>query len=151
MRTGASSCKPSSRTCHSRIRWSRSHTRELNSTPCIAPRTLPICHMSFPFQVLRPLSGDPLPEDTFNIRGASGMPFAALLIAVTRKRKKTPTSLRGCIETDPLGVLSHEGRLPQTLGQAYDEMAMLTQWAVVHAPQLQTICVHSRAWHEAGA
>ena len=29
-------------------------------------------------------------------------------------------------------------------------MAALTRWAAEHAPHLQTICVHSRAWHEAG-
>jgi methylmalonyl-CoA mutase len=29
-------------------------------------------------------------------------------------------------------------------------MAVLTQWAAQQAPHLQTICVHSRAWHEAG-
>jgi methylmalonyl-CoA mutase len=51
---------------------------------------------------------------------------------------------------DPLGVLSHEGTLPQSLDGAYREMAVLTQWAAQHAPRLQTICVHSRSWHEGG-
>jgi len=71
-------------------------------------------------------------------------------VALTRKRKKTPTALRGCIEMDPLGVLSHEGKLPQSVDGAYREMAALTRWAASRAPHLQTICVHSRAWHEAG-
>lgn len=83
--------------------------------------------------------------------GASAMPFAALLVALARKRKKTPTALRGCIEMDPLGVLAHQGKLPQSVEGAYREMAALTRWATEHAPHLQTICVHSRAWHEAGA
>jgi methylmalonyl-CoA mutase len=74
-----------------------------------------------------------------------------LLAALARKRKKTLTGLRGCIEMDPLGVLSHEGRLPQSLEGAYDEMAALTRWCADRAPHLQTICVHGRAWHEAGA
>ena len=30
---------------------------------------------------------------------------------------------------DPLGVLAHEGRLPQSLDGAYREMAALTRWA----------------------
>ena len=64
------------------------------------------------------------------------MPFAALLVALARKRKKSPASLRGCIEMDPLGVLAHEGTLPQSLDGAYREMAALTRWAAVHAPQL---------------
>ena len=42
--------------------------------------------------------------------GASALPFAALLIALARKRRKASANLRGCIEMDPLGVLAHEGR-----------------------------------------
>jgi methylmalonyl-CoA mutase len=82
--------------------------------------------------------------------GASGMPFAALLMALLRKRKQPPSLLHGCIEMDPLGVLSHEGSLPQSMEGAYREMAALTRWAADHAPRVQTICVHGRAWHESG-
>ncbi|HWD18874.1 MAG TPA: methylmalonyl-CoA mutase family protein [Verrucomicrobiae bacterium] len=82
--------------------------------------------------------------------GASAMPFAALLAALQRRRKLPLSHLRGCVEMDPLGVLSHEGSLPQSLSGAYREMAALTGWAALHAPSLQTICVHGRAWHEAG-
>jgi methylmalonyl-CoA mutase len=82
--------------------------------------------------------------------GASAMPFAALLVALARQRKKAPACLYGCIEMDPLGVLSHEGCLPQSLEDAYREMAALLSWAAAGAPFLQTICVHSRSWHEAG-
>lgn len=99
----------------------------------------------------RALDGIDLDKTSLLIRaGASGMPFAALLAALARKRKKTATRLRGCVETDPLGVLSHEGKLPQSLDSAYREMAALTRWAADKAPKLQTICVHSRSWHEAG-
>jgi methylmalonyl-CoA mutase len=83
--------------------------------------------------------------------GASAMPFAVLLAALLRKRKQAASALRGCVEMDPLGVLSHEGSLPQSLAGAYREMAALTRWAAACAPNLQTICVHSRAWHESGA
>ena len=78
------------------------------------------------------------------------MPFAALLVALVRKRNKQPACLRGCIEMDPFGVLSHEGRLPQSLDGAYQEMAALTAGPPTMRHSLQTICVHSRAWHEAG-
>lgn len=98
------------------------------------------------------LDGIDLESTSLFIRsGASAMPFAALLVALARKRKKTPTALRGCIEMDPLGVLAHQGKLPQSLEGAYREMALLTRWAAEQAPHLQTICVHSRAWHESGA
>jgi methylmalonyl-CoA mutase len=98
------------------------------------------------------LDGIDLENTSLFIRsGASAMPFAALLMALVRKRKKTSVALKGCIEMDPLGVLAHQGKLPQSLEGAYREMAVLTRWAAEHAPQLQTICVHSRSWHESGA
>lgn len=97
------------------------------------------------------LDGIDLETTSLFIRsGASAMPFAALLVALARQRKKTPTALRGCIEMDPLGVLAHQGKLPQSIDGAYREMTVLTRWAGDHAPHLQTICVHSRAWHESG-
>jgi methylmalonyl-CoA mutase len=99
----------------------------------------------------RALEGIDLEKTSLFIRsGASAMPFAALLVALALKRGKLPAGLRGCIEMDPIGVLAHEGKLPQSLADAYAEMAALTLWASAHAPNLQTICVHSRAWHEAG-
>lgn len=99
----------------------------------------------------RALDGVLLDKTSLFVRsGASALPFAALLVALARKRKTSLAALHGCIEMDPLGVLAHEGRLPQSLDGAYREMAALTEWAAKHAPQLQTLCVHSRAWHEAG-
>ncbi|MDX6767317.1 MAG: methylmalonyl-CoA mutase family protein [Candidatus Methylacidiphilales bacterium] len=82
--------------------------------------------------------------------GASGMPFAALLVALCRRQKRPLDQLEGCIETDPLGVMAHEASLPQSLPGAYREMAELTRWAATHAPKLQTVCVHTRSWHEGG-
>jgi methylmalonyl-CoA mutase len=99
----------------------------------------------------RALEGIDLGKTSLFVRsGASAMPFAALLAALAVRRKKPFSTLRGCVEMDPLGVLSHEGSLPQSLGGAYAEMAALLRWASTDAPNLQTICVHSRAWHEAG-
>jgi len=51
--------------------------------------------------------------------GASGLPFAALLAALVKSRGLDVRKLRGCIEMDPLGVLAHEGTLPQSLDEAY--------------------------------
>jgi methylmalonyl-CoA mutase len=99
----------------------------------------------------RALDGVDLEKTSLFVRsGASALPFAALLVALARKRRKTSAGLRGCIEMDPVGVLAHEGRLPQSLAGAYREMAALTRWAATQAPLLQTVCVHSRAWHESG-
>lgn len=99
----------------------------------------------------RALDGVLLDKTSLFVRsGASALPFAALLVALAQKRKTSLVALHGCIEMDPLGVLAHEGKLPQSLDGAYREMAALTEWAAKNAPQLQTLCVHSRAWHEAG-
>ena len=100
----------------------------------------------------RALDGIDLDKITLLVRsGGAAMPFAALLVALARKRKKTAEGLCGCIEMDPLGVLSHEGKLPQSLDSAYREMAAFTRWAAERAPKLQTVCIHSRAWNEAGS
>lgn len=99
----------------------------------------------------RALDGVDLEQTSLFVRsGASALPFASLLIALAKKRKKSLARLHGCIEMDPLGVIAHEGKLPQSFEGAYREMAALTEWAAKNAPQLQTLCVHSRAWHEAG-
>jgi methylmalonyl-CoA mutase len=99
----------------------------------------------------RALAGIDLEKISLFVRsGSSAMPFAALLMALVRKRGQSPRKLRGCIEMDPLGVLSHEGKLPLSLKGAFREMAELTSWCAENAPQLQTICVHARAWHESG-
>lgn len=99
----------------------------------------------------RALEGIDLARVPLFIRtGASAMPFAALLFALAKQGKKSLAELRGCIEMDPVGVISHEGSLPQSYDEAYREMAILTTWAAKNAPKLQTICVHARAWHEGG-
>ncbi len=99
----------------------------------------------------RALEGIDLARVPLFIRtGASAMPFAALLFALAKQGKKSLSELRGCIEMDPVGVISHEGSLPQSYEEAYREMAILTAWAAKNAPKLQTICVHARAWHEGG-
>jgi len=82
--------------------------------------------------------------------GSSALPFAALFAALLRQRQIDLTKVHGCIEMDPLGVLSHEGRLPYSLNGAYREMLQLTRWAIQKAPNLQTICVHGRPYHESG-
>lgn len=87
--------------------------------------------------------------------GASALPFAALLFALARKKtagmEGGTKGMLGCVEMDPIGVISHEGTLPQSLDNAYREMLIFTKWAKENAPKLQTICVHTRSYHESGA
>ncbi|MEI7731997.1 MAG: methylmalonyl-CoA mutase family protein [Verrucomicrobiota bacterium] len=82
--------------------------------------------------------------------GAAAIPFAALLAALCKKRNINLAEVRGCIEMNPIGVMVLEGQLPHSLNSGYDKMAQFMTWASTHAPRLQTVCVHSRSWHEAG-
>lgn len=83
--------------------------------------------------------------------GAVTLPLLALLAAHIRRSGHDTTSLQGCLEDDPLGVLAHKGGLPLSLTQAYDEMAQVTRWAQQHAPRLATAAIHTYPWHNAGA
>lgn len=83
--------------------------------------------------------------------GTAALPLLALLAAYLRRQGKDAAQLQGCLENDPLGVLTHEGTLPLSLNQAYDEMARLLLWAEAHAPRLHTIGLHSYPYHNSGA
>lgn len=97
------------------------------------------------------LDGIDLAQTALFVRaGASALPVAATLAAVALKRGTPTENLRGCVETDPIGVLADEGGLPQSIDEAYGEMAALVRWSGKHAPGLQAVCVHSRPWHESG-
>ena len=93
---------------------------------------------------------DPAAQPLYAHVGSAGMPFAALLVAHLKHQRVPLESLRGCIETDPLGMLARDGSLTRPLKQIYDEMAMFTRWATKQMPHLQTICVHGHPYHEAG-
>ncbi len=82
--------------------------------------------------------------------GLMVLPVTALLVAYLRRQGKSADKLRGCIGTDPLGVLVSSGTLPVALENAYDAMAQLTAWARGHAPLLQTIVVRGHPYHDGG-
>jgi methylmalonyl-CoA mutase len=88
---------------------------------------------------------------TFLQSGASGLPVASLLVALAKKRGMNLKELAGCVESDPLGVLAAEGKLPMSLAEAYAEMAELTAFAAKNAPKLQTIGVSGLAYSNGGA
>ncbi|HFQ93391.1 MAG TPA: methylmalonyl-CoA mutase [Anaerolineae bacterium] len=73
------------------------------------------------------------------------------MAAYLRRQGKDVSQLQGCLENDPLGVLTHEGKLPLSFNQAYDEMSRLLLWAEKHAPRLHTIGLHSYPYHNSGA
>lgn len=82
--------------------------------------------------------------------GSSGLPVAALLFSLARKRGLGLGVLRGCVEMDPLASLCWKGELSVSLGAAFREMALLAGYAAEHAPHLQTIGVQGHPYHDGG-
>ncbi len=83
--------------------------------------------------------------------GSSGLPVAALFLALARKRGHDVSKLRGCVEIDPLASLARLGKISVSLDTAFREMALLTRYAAAKAPKLQTIGVSGDPYHDGGA
>jgi methylmalonyl-CoA mutase len=88
---------------------------------------------------------------TYLQSGSSGLPVASLLLALAKKRGLKLSELAGCVESDPLGVLAAQGKLPMSLSEAFGEMAELTAYAAKNAPKLQTIGISGLAYSNGGA
>jgi methylmalonyl-CoA mutase len=98
------------------------------------------------------LSGVDPTRRPFTVRsGTAALPLLALFAAHIRRGGQPASNLQGWLESDPLGVLAHEGTLPLSLPHALDEMADTTRWSADHAPRLGTIAVHSYPYANAGA
>ncbi len=82
--------------------------------------------------------------------GSSGLPIAALLVALAEKRGVNPAKLKGCIEIDPLASLARLGRISVSLERAFDEMAITTRYMAEKAPGVQTIGVSGDPYHDGG-
>ena len=88
---------------------------------------------------------------TFWRSGAGSVPVAALFFAAAKKQGIALSDLRGCFDNDPLAEMGRHADLPQNLETRLDHMAALTKFAINHAPQMQTICVHGDLYHDSGA
>lgn len=82
--------------------------------------------------------------------GPSGLPAAALLVALHESRGGRPRDLRGVVAADPIGHLARFGVLPASIGRTWLELAQLTAWTRDFAPALSTIAVPGQVWREAG-
>lgn len=83
--------------------------------------------------------------------GSSGLPVAALLLAVAGVRGVEPDALRGSLGMDPLAALAADGSLPCSLQRSLDELADLAAWCSVEAPGLRACHVSTVPYHRAGA
>jgi len=83
--------------------------------------------------------------------GSAALPVAALLLSLLEKQGKDSSCLKGCIGCDPVYGLVEKGQLPLGLERMYDELAVMTRWASVEAPDLKTLPVYEDPWHNGGA
>jgi methylmalonyl-CoA mutase len=83
--------------------------------------------------------------------GSSALPAAALVLAGLEAAGRDASGWRGSAGFDPLTTLAVRGRLPLSLGRAWDETAVLTRWALASAAGLLTLEVDAAAWADAGA
>jgi len=83
--------------------------------------------------------------------GVASIPFAGLLVSWMKKQDFDLKTLRGSIGMDPIAGLSIYGSLPISLSRAMDELAILTKWATVNAPEVKTVEIYGHSYHNAGA
>lgn len=82
--------------------------------------------------------------------GVSALPLAALFMAALAEQGLKPSALRGGILADPFSEWLGRGTLPGGLESAYEDMAVLTDWASRAGSPLRTIGVAANHWADAG-
>lgn len=83
--------------------------------------------------------------------GSSALPMAAMLVAMLRRQDVDLKELKGGLGSDPVFGLARSGSLPTAMDQIQDELAILTRWAVDNAPQVTTLPIYEKPWHNGGA
>ena len=82
--------------------------------------------------------------------GVAALPLTAMFVAWLAEQGKAPAVLRGSILSDPYAEWLGQGGLPGGLEAAFDEMAVLTDWAGKSGSALCTVGVQANVWAEAG-
>jgi methylmalonyl-CoA mutase len=81
--------------------------------------------------------------------GTEGLAAAAL--AAAWLGPEACADWEGSAGFDPLGDLARHGTLPAGVEAAFDELAILTRWALEAAPRLRTVAVSADVYADAGA
>lgn len=82
--------------------------------------------------------------------GLSALPLAAMFAAAMIEQGRKPTDLHGAVLADPFSEWLGRGSLPAGLPPAYDDMAVLTEWASRTGSPLRTVGVTAGHWADAG-
>lgn len=82
--------------------------------------------------------------------GVSAPAIVAMFAAALAEQGRKPSALQGAVLADPFSEWLGRGILPGGLGAAYDDMAMLADWAAKTKSPLRTVGVQAGQWAEAG-
>ena len=82
--------------------------------------------------------------------GSAALGLAAMFVAALAEQGLKPAVLQGGILADPFSEWLGHGTLPGGLATAYDDMAVLTDWASRSGSPLRTIGVGAGYWADAG-
>ncbi len=83
--------------------------------------------------------------------GAAGPAILAFWLALANERGVPPANLSGGVLCDPVSTLAMCGDVAQPFELAYITMADVASVAKRRAPQLASVGVSTRVWHDAGA
>lgn len=82
--------------------------------------------------------------------GTSALSLTAMFLAALAEQGKKPTDLHGAILSDPFSEWLGRGTLPSDLHSAFDDMAVVTDWATRTGSPLRTVGVAANHWADAG-
>ena len=83
--------------------------------------------------------------------GPGGLPAAALLVALWKRRGRDLSTIRGSLGVAPLSGWASTGALPGGPDRALADLAVLHGWAAAEAPSVQVARADELPFHEAGA
>ena len=82
--------------------------------------------------------------------GAEAIALGAVWVASAQGFGFAPGELRGSFACDPLAELARRGRLACSLPNAFRQMVDLVAWTTVEAPEMRSVLISTRPYHEAG-
>ncbi len=83
--------------------------------------------------------------------GAAPAALAALFFEYVKSAGIDLAELKGCLESDPIGLLVAEGSLKGGLTSQFDQMEMLMRFGREVAPGFQMACAQGHVYHDGGA
>ena len=83
--------------------------------------------------------------------GFSSLPFIMIFNAYLKQNNIQFSELKGSIESDPIGFLAKNGKLPVKIDFAIDKLRLAVEWASQSAPNFKTIGVNGLVYNNAGS